>query len=274
MEMQLQTQTSTPSNSSQTRRHCAGMALDSNGKFVQCPKTFTRIRSHQKFHSHECYEQTWHWKICGHVLGEVYVRGRHIKTHAPKACEGWTRRDGVITKCEVQFTPDSTRQKYHSNECLHTTRRLREQDLHVGQSQLRTCGYRNCKKGPGGTRGTFVRAYRRGSGFFCDGRCNAAERRCRKDDELAKLRALAQSQEAFPKREPSSVTRGRKKDPDTLAKIALAAKFTLSGKSQRAMSRDLYPERKYSPDAAYTNTRKLFSLFRSQIEAEADRLRG
>jgi hypothetical protein len=87
-----------------------------------------------------------------------------------------------------------------------------------GESQLRTCSNRKCKKGPGGKPNTFIRPYRRGSGFFCDGRCNAAEKREREKDRVAKLEALAaQAQGAVFPREPTSTTRKLGGRPEGLA---------------------------------------------------------
>lgn len=204
-ETGLQPQASTESAIAEKpeSRRCAGMALDRKHKFVQCPKTFTPSRSTQVYHSHDCYLQTWRWKGQHHILGEVYVRGRHVKPHAPKACKGWTVRDGVIIECAEQFTPDNTRQKYHSPACLFQARRWRSIDLHVGDSVRTKCAYRKCKKGPGGAEGILDRIRRRDSDHFCDGRCNAAERRCREADRVAKIEAqLAQGVRTMPHRPP------------------------------------------------------------------------
>jgi hypothetical protein len=187
---------------STNRQRCAGWSLNSKHKFVQCPKAFTPTRSTQIYHSHDCYLQTWRWRGEHHVLGEIYVRGRHIKPHAPQACKGWTKTDGVIVECGIIFTPRNAHQEYHSPACLYQTRRWRLQGLHLGDSQRRICSYRNCKKGSGGTRNTFIRPHRRGSRFFCDGRCNAAEKRCLEAERVAKLEANQRDQHSNTKRGP------------------------------------------------------------------------
>lgn len=135
--------------------------------------------------------------------------------------------------------------------CVFRTRRWRDLGYHPGQSLLRECSYRKCRKGPGGARNTFIRAYRRGSGFFCDGRCNAAERRCRKDDELARLKAAEQKSE-------------KKRRGDSEGKITLLVRLLDEGApSLNAVRLQIFPE---TPATAYINLRQMFRRNRTFIQ--------
>jgi hypothetical protein len=80
--------------------------------------------------------------------------------------------------------------------------------------------------------------------------------------ELQELRNLA------------AAPRGRPRGEDTEKKLELMARLSVDGKSLRAMSLDIYPERKSSPAAAYANVRWLASHYRSEFEAAKQRLLG
>jgi hypothetical protein len=60
--------------------------------------------------------------------------------------------------------------------------------------------------------------------------------------------------------------RGRKKDKETDKRIELMAERSAQGKSLRAMSTEVFPEKKHDPDAAYVDIRKLASKYRQQFE--------
>jgi predicted transcriptional regulator len=54
---------------------------------------------------------------------------------------------------------------------------------------------------------------------------------------------------------------GRPMDEDTIKRLDLMGKLSAQGKSLRAMSLEVYPEKKHTPDAAYASVRKLASLY-------------
>jgi hypothetical protein len=96
--------------------------------------------------------------------------------------------------------------------------------------------------------------------------------------ERARLRAkLAEAERIIAAgygAERPTAPRGRPRDKDTSRKLELMAKLSLQGKSLRAMSAEVYPERKHSPTVAYNNVRWLASNYRAEFEAAKRRLQG
>jgi hypothetical protein len=188
---------------------CIGMVVDSNHILVQCPAKVKpgeySLRDHSKsyvrYHSKACYMWTRRRQRDGLALGDIYIKWQRRKHHQPKRCQGWIVRDGVIAQCTETFTAVTTRQKHHSLACMYQTRRWRKIGYRPGDSVRRTCGYRNCKKGDGGTRKTFDRIGRNKSGqHFCCNLHNTAESNARMGDRLAKAeRILARPKGGHPK---------------------------------------------------------------------------
>ncbi len=188
---------------------CIGMIVDSNHILIQCSETVpageTRIsygsgrdpryhsRAYLLYHSKECYMFTLRRRRLGYVLGDPYLKWSRTKRHA-KLCEGWTIRDGIIATCSKPFTAGTTLQKHHSLACMYQTRRWRKIGYRLGESVRRTCAYRNCSKGEGGSPGTFDRIrHRKGDvDYWCDGRCAAAEQRAREAERVAEIVAKAE----------------------------------------------------------------------------------
>jgi hypothetical protein len=249
-----------------TPKRCAGWAVDSNRCLIRCSKLTRPSSPYKAYHSLGCYMFRLRRRALGYGLGDLYVRWSRTKRH-PKLCEGWTIRDGVIATCAKPFTAGTTRQKHHTVECMYQTKRWRKIGYLLGDPVRRICGYRNCKKGEGGTRGTFDRIRRRKGGvdFWCDGRCAAAERRVREADSIA---TQLEEFELLKRRMKSKTGpgRGRKKDKETDTRIELMAERSAQGKSLRAMSTEVFPEKKHDPDAAYVDIRKLASKYRQQFE--------
>ena len=180
-------------NSSTTKtpqlKACIGLVVDSaTRRLVRCPKSFRPARANRKYHSKQCYDWTWRRLSDRFSLGDLYVKGQHRKRHAPKTCGGWAILDGVFAPCEEAFTQGRADKKYHSLECFRRTRRWRQIGYHLGDAVRRTCAYRNCKKGFGGTRGTFDQIHRslKSGRYFCDHRCQAAENRARDAERIAR----------------------------------------------------------------------------------------
>jgi hypothetical protein len=190
-QLKQQIQSSTPAEQApNTNRpaRCIGWVTDDSQILVRCPEVFTPTSAHMKYHSPDCQQWTGNRRSLGYCLGQVYVEGRHTKRHPPKLCqEGWAIRNGKIAECTEPFTRGRTDKRYHSSFCFHQTRRWRKIGYHLGDSVRRKCAYRNCKKGADGNRGTFDQIHRslKSGNYFCDPRCNAAEKRAREAERVA-----------------------------------------------------------------------------------------
>lgn len=64
---------------------------------------------------------------------------------------------------------------------------------------------------------------------------------------------------------------GRPRDPETDRRIDLAGRLLTEGHSQSSMRFDLFPAQAHTPQAAYVNTRRLFSDHREEIYRARDR---
>jgi hypothetical protein len=176
-------------------KRCIGLAPDRNGILVQCPVVFRPIHPKKKYHTTACYSWTFQRRSRGVVPGDKYVKGAHVKQHPPKLCKkGWTIRDGRIAECLQPFTRGRTDKEYHSTKCAFQTLRWRNTGHYLGECVRRTCAYRNCRNGEGGTKGTFNRVKRSPTGkYYCPRSTHATrEREARIVDHLlAQARADA-----------------------------------------------------------------------------------
>jgi hypothetical protein len=175
-------------------KRCIGMVADSNHILVQCPETWRTTRF-KLYHSQACQAWTLHRRQHGLALGDSYFKHRFTLKYPPGQCQkGWTIRGGVIAKCAEPFTRHSTLKQYHSAACTQRTLAWQRLGRRLGDSVRRTCAYRDCHEGEGGTRKTFDRLARNKSGlYFCCKAHKMAELHARVADRVAQAeRILAQ----------------------------------------------------------------------------------
>jgi hypothetical protein len=180
-------------NSTGSRRRCVGLTVDSHHILVQCPVTFVPARSSMQYHSPKCQAWTRERRRHEQALGEVYVKNRNTLQYGPKSCQkGWTIRDGIIVRCAEPFTPRGPLKEYHSLRCSSRTLAWRRFGYSLGDSVRRTCAYRKCQSGEGGTRKTVDRPHRNRSGnYFCCPSHKVTESNARRADILAEAKRMA-----------------------------------------------------------------------------------
>jgi hypothetical protein len=154
----------------QTRRICKGWTV-LNGIVAKCPEQVTRNRNgSRRYHSVRCGVRTRTMRLAGSVLGGTYVRYRATKHQVLRPCKEWIIRNSIILECGQLFKPQ---RRHDASSCpKHTPSRHRRKwsglGYHLDDSIRKTCAYRNCKKGEGGTRKTFDRIHRSPSGgYYC-----------------------------------------------------------------------------------------------------------
>lgn len=171
---------------------CIGMAVDSNHILIPCPKLVSPAHPRRQYHSIRCQRWTQERRHKNLGLGDEYVKLRRTRLHPPKPClKGRTVRDGVIVRCNVLFTAKDRKQCYHSVDCKIQTRNLKKFGHQLGDSIRRTCAYRKCKDGEGGTNKSFDRVQRSPNGeYYCSKRHQIDEKTARRAEVLAKAKRL------------------------------------------------------------------------------------
>jgi hypothetical protein len=173
---------------------CKGWTVR-EGVIAKCAESFAPASAVQKYHSIECGLWTRARRAQLLRLGDVYIKRRRTKRHPAKACvRGWALRDGVIVKCTELFTGGSN-QRYHSTACRIQTLRWRKFRHLLGDSVQRTCSYRNCRDGEGGTKKTVDRIQRSPNGeYYCSKRHQRDEKNARRADVIALGRKVRDGQ--------------------------------------------------------------------------------